>query len=319
MRADRLLKMMLILQTRGRQTARSLAAELEVSERTVYRDVVALSISGIPIYTEKGPGGGIQLIDEYRTSLTGLSSEEVKALFMVKIPAVMTNLGIGAEIKSAWLKLSASLPHYLQEAETGVRQRIMIDQTWWQETNQDNPSFLRELYKAVWEDRVIEIVVEYGFGFSTEHQVEAYSLIAQGQRWFLVCRIGNHFKIFWLPDIKKLTVTPNQFQRDPDFDLGVFWQEKSQLIAEAFSYRADLLLTKPALEKLSYAASVEICAVGEKKPDDWIKAKVRFNGFDAARSMILGLGSGAKILAPEALIYAVKDYAQQVLRQYEHS
>ena len=133
MRADRLLRMMMILQTRWKSHARDLAAELEVSERTIYRDVTALSTSGVPVYTEKGPGGGISLLEEYRTSLTGLSEDEVAALFMLNVPAAIGALGLGKEMQTARLKLSSSLPGYLREAEAGVRQRIKIDLNWWQE------------------------------------------------------------------------------------------------------------------------------------------------------------------------------------------
>ena len=87
MRADRLLALLMLLQTQGRLSARRLAAELEVSERTIYRDIDALSIAGIPVYGESGPAGGFALLDSYRTSLTGLSSGEVRALFMLTIPA----------------------------------------------------------------------------------------------------------------------------------------------------------------------------------------------------------------------------------------
>src|SRR5512143_835403 len=110
MRADRLLSLLLLLQARGRMSAQELAAELEVSERTIYRDISALSTSGVPVYSSRGPGGGVRLIEEYRTTLTGLTPEETRALFMMSIPAPLLQLGIGEKFKAALLKLSASLP-----------------------------------------------------------------------------------------------------------------------------------------------------------------------------------------------------------------
>src|SRR5512136_2819267 len=110
MRADRLLSLLMLLQTRGRMTAQALARELEVSERTIYRDIEALSAAGIPVYADRGPGGGCSLLDNYRTTLTGLTEDEVRALFMVSVPAPLDKLGVTQELKTARLKLSASLP-----------------------------------------------------------------------------------------------------------------------------------------------------------------------------------------------------------------
>src|SRR5512140_1405511 len=110
MRADRLLSLLLLIQSRGQMTAQELADELEVSERTIYRDITALSSSGVPIYASRGPGGGVRLIEEYRTTLTGLTSEETRALFTMSIPAPLMQLGMGERFKGALLKLSASLP-----------------------------------------------------------------------------------------------------------------------------------------------------------------------------------------------------------------
>src|SRR5690349_22821168 len=110
MRADRLLSLLMLIQTRGQMSAQELADELEVSERTIYRDVVALSASGVPVYASRGPGGGVRLIEEYRTTLTGLTSDEARALFMISIPAPLTQLGLEQTLKGALRKLSAALP-----------------------------------------------------------------------------------------------------------------------------------------------------------------------------------------------------------------
>ena len=110
MRADRLLSILMILQTRGKVTALALGEELEVSERTIYRDVEALSGAGVPLYAERGPGGGIALLEDYRTNLTGLNGDEVRALFMLSIPSPLMQLGVGQELRAAMLKLSAALP-----------------------------------------------------------------------------------------------------------------------------------------------------------------------------------------------------------------
>src|SRR5512136_442065 len=120
MRADRLLSLLMLLQTRGRMTAQTLAKELEVSERTIYRDIEALSTAGVPVYADRGPGGGCTLLDNYRTTLTGLTEDEIRALFMVSIPAPLDQLGVSKELRAARLKLSAALPGARQQVEASA-------------------------------------------------------------------------------------------------------------------------------------------------------------------------------------------------------
>ena len=142
MRADRLLSILLLLQARGRMTAESLAAELEVCERTVYRDIDALCAAGVPVYGEPGPGGGFALLDRYRTSLTGLTADEVRALFMVSIPAPLARLGVGEHLRTALRKLAASLPESRRQDPERARQRIHLDATWWRQDDERVPEEL---------------------------------------------------------------------------------------------------------------------------------------------------------------------------------
>lgn len=139
MRADRLLSLLMLLQIRGRMTARELAKELEVSERTIYRDIDALSIAGVPVYGEPGPEGGYALVDSYRTNLTGLTEGEVRALFMLSIPAPLADLGVSHELRAALPKLSAALPNARRRDEERVRQRFHLDSTWWRQGEERVP------------------------------------------------------------------------------------------------------------------------------------------------------------------------------------
>src|SRR5512147_2861952 len=152
MRADRLLSLLMLLQARGRMTAQELARELEVSERTIYRDINALSASGVPVYAESGPGGGCALLDSYRTNLTGLTADEARALFMLSIPAPLDQLGVGQELRAALLKLSAALPSSRRPDEERARQRIHIDSLAWFQ-GEDPVPHLHTLQQAVWQDR----------------------------------------------------------------------------------------------------------------------------------------------------------------------
>jgi len=317
MRADRLLKMTMILQTRGRQTAQNLAAELEVSERTIYRDVIALSVAGVPVYTEKGPGGGIQLIEEYRTSLTGLSPDEVRALFMINIPAALASLGMGDEVQNAWLKLSAALPDYLQQSQKDTRQRMLIDQSWWRNRPDDAPAFLRNLHRAVWEDQIIEITVQYQFGYQGVHLVQPYSLVSRGEAWYLVSCVEGNLKVFWLRDIQEIKVTEQNFIREEGYDLPAFWAGWNTL-QEGISlgYQVEILANQDAIQILNRLTTAIVDQVNPTDDPEWQQVCMRFDTIDLARRRILDLGGAVRVISPISLAHTIEDYARQIVGRY---
>src|SRR6187399_2846626 len=156
MRASRLLSILLMLQTRGQLTAGQLADELEVSIRTVYRDIEALSEAGVPVYTERGPHGGIQLVDGYRTRLTGLTADEAEALFLSGMPGPAAELGLGTVVAAARLKVLASLPGELRARASRLVERFHLDATAWFSSSDPVPH-LATLADAVWEARRLRI------------------------------------------------------------------------------------------------------------------------------------------------------------------
>lgn len=232
MRADRLLSMLMILQNRGKMTARELASELEVSVRTIHRDVIALSTSGVPIYTERGPAGGIALIERYRSDLTGLTKDEVRALFMMSIPPALTELGVDQKLQAAMLKLSAALPSTLQEDEQGVRQRIHIDPTPWEDQPApETTSDLQILQDALWETRVLE--VRYTSWMRPDMdplqaRIHPYGLVAKAGNWYLVGKRDDHIAVIRVDRIVEVGKSENIFNRPEDFELVKFWKSYCQ-------------------------------------------------------------------------------------------
>src|SRR5512147_1801731 len=203
MRADRLLSLLMLLQARGRMTAQELAQELEVSERTIYRDINALSASGVPIYAESGPGGGCALLDSYRTNLTGLTADEARALFMLSIPAPLDQLGVTQELKTALLKLSAALPEARRHDEARIRQRIHLDSLgWFQEAGAE--PHLQTLYRAVWEDRKVAVTLRLEFGAFLQTQIEQviapYGLVAKAGVWHIVAAVDDRLRVYRAAD-----------------------------------------------------------------------------------------------------------------------
>src|SRR5512134_1360774 len=251
MRADRLLSLLMLLQSRGQMTAQELAAELEVSERTIYRDIMALSAAGVPVYAARGPGGGVRLIEEYRTTLTGLTPDETRALFMMSIPTPLLQLGMGETFKGALLKLSASLPDTRRAEEERTRQRIMLDSSWWFQSQQDVPC-LQTIQQALFQDRRLKIKVRWEF-FNTEFEQDAepYGLVAKANIWYLVYGRGGNPHVSRVSQIVEAEMMSDCFDRSPDFQLESFWENWCREYESQPPFRARVRVAPEALSSLA--------------------------------------------------------------------
>ncbi len=321
MRADRLISILMLLQARGRMTARELAAELEVSERTIYRDVEALCASGVPLYAEHGPGGGLALLDSYRTNLTGLNEAEQRALFMMlSVPGPLDRLGVRQELRSAILKLSAALPHSSREDEEKVRQRFFLDWSWWFHDQEPVPH-LHTIQQAIWEEQRLRLRYRTFLLVPTDVEVEPYGLVAKAGVWYLVAGVGGTARVFqvaWLMDVEPLEA---HFTRPASFDLAAFWQDWCMdyernhqafpvklRVSPALLNLLPLYFGRPMIEPLAQA--------GSSDAQGWYTLTLSFESLEAARERILSFGRAAEVLEPEALRRSVIDYAQQIVKYY---
>lgn len=320
MRADRLLSMLMLLQTRGRLTAHQLAIELEVSERTIYRDVTALNSAGVSIYTEGGHGGGISLVESYRTDLTGLRPEEAQAISMLNIPEPLIRLGVGQELKAALLKLSAAVPPSVREKQAQARHRIHLDATWWFQPEEPMPC-LQIIQQAVWQDRLLKINYRGDFDTIGEQVVEPYGLVAKASIWYLVFSCEGHIRarrVSWIVSTIMLT---QSFERPLDFNLADFWQkwcadyendrphyEVHALVSPSLAPRLPQILRGNQLDILNTPPAM--------KRDNWQVITLSFENFENARTRILSFGGAIEVLEPLALRRSVADYAQQIQALY---
>src|SRR5580698_7497565 len=191
MRADRLLSILLLLQVRRRVTARDLAKRLEVSERTVLRDMDALSGAGVPVMAERGVGGGWSLVESYHTKLTGLSAAEIQSLFLARPPRLMADLGLKQESDAAMIKLQASLPAGSRQHADFARQRILVDSRGWRDPA-ESVACLPVLLDALWRARRVRFVYSRVLCEAGERVADPLGLVAKGSTWYLVARVEQH-------------------------------------------------------------------------------------------------------------------------------
>ena len=225
MRASRLLSIMMLLQARGRMSAEALSQELEVSVRTVYRDIDQLSAAGVPVYADIGRNGGFALLDGWRTRLTGLTAPEARALFLSGLPGPASELGLGDEVAQAELKLLAALPADWQMEATRMSSRFHLDPKGWFSSG-PRPEFLKAVAEAVWSERRITIRYDSWTQVS-ERTVEPLGLVLKGGIWYLVAQRETGTRTYRLSQIQALTPLDEHFQRPPDFDLPKHWRDST--------------------------------------------------------------------------------------------
>lgn len=318
MRADRLLAMLMMLQSRGKMTAQTLADELEVSRRTVLRDVVALSIAGVPIYAEGGHGGGIALDENYRVSLNGLKEAEVRALFISSNAKLLRDIGLGEAAESSLPKLFAALPILHQQAVEHIRQRIHIDPLWWWHEDQPLP-FWAELQRAIDQDCHIRVTYEHYDGEVVERVLEPYSLVAKASMWYLIARRDGQFRTYRVARFHNVTVLDTYFPRQEDFDLASYWQSHMpEFVATLSQYTFTLRIDS---DRMSFARwyTPGRCEIIEPSDDTgWLTARFHVESVDLAMIFVLGFGTQAIIIEPPELREAVLKLAEDIQRHYKN-
>jgi predicted DNA-binding transcriptional regulator YafY len=318
LRADRLISLLMLLQTRGRMTAQALAQELEVSERTIYRDIDALCVSGVPIYGEAGLDGGYALLDSYRTNLTGLSEGEVRALFMLSIPAPLADLGVSQELRSALLKLTVALPAAHRPHEEHVRQRFYLDSVGWQRDEEALP-LLKTIHQAVWQDRKLHLTIR-AFSVQVEKLVDPYGLVAKAGLWYLVCAAHGHIRVHRISYLVDARLSDEKFERPADFDLAAYWlascaehEQNRSTYAVTVRVAPDFV---PVLPRYFGGIREKIARAQPPDAEGWITLDLAFESLEAARDRLLDFGRGVEVLEPYALRRSLLDIAEQIVALY---
>src|SRR4051812_35551592 len=227
-RASRLLSILLTLTVRGRVSAAQLADELEVSLRTIYRDVEALGAAGVPIYATRGRNGGFQLLDGYRTRLTGMTADEADALFLTGLPGAAADLGLGSVLAATQLKLLAALPPELRERAARIRDTFFLDAPGWLRES-DAPPFLATIAEAAWLRRRVDVRYERANRAVADRVLEPLGLVLKAGTWYLVARPaaddGRGPRTYRVSRVHAAALGAESFERPADFDLEAFWAE----------------------------------------------------------------------------------------------
>ena len=315
MRADRLLSILLLLQAGGRMTARALAQRLECSERTILRDMDALSGAGVPVMAERGVGGGWRLLDGSQTKLTGLTATEIQSLFLGRPPKLMADLGLKQAADAAWLKLQAALPIEMRAQAEFVRQRILIDARGWRDSGERITS-LPLVLEALWRGRRLRF--DYATSTSGEAAsqriVEPLGLVARGSAWYLVADRDDQRRTYRVSRIASAEVLEEPSRRPTGFDLAEHWERAATEFRDKLPrFYATLVATRDALPRVRYYMR----RVEEEVDDgDRVRLRMRFDAEEEALQFALALGASVEVLEPEALRARVLATAESLVRRY---
>jgi predicted DNA-binding transcriptional regulator YafY len=306
MRASRLVSLLLLLQTRGRMTAQALADELEVSIRTIYRDVESLHAAGVPLYGDAGRDGGYQLLDGYRTRLTGLTREEAESLFLAGLPGPAAELGLGSVVAAAQLKLMAALPDELRDRAGRISSRFHLDTPSWYRDPDQTP-YLAAVADAVWNERVLRIRYHrWKAPQDVTRTLEPYGLVLKAGAWYLVARGSERLATYRVSAILDLEATDERFTRPADFDLAAYWQSYVDDFTERRRVgEARIRLSPQGVARLPDCMPTAVVRAVEQtstsSDEGWVTATIPTESIGHTIGEMLKLGADVEVLGPAEL------------------
>ena len=322
MRASRLLSILTTLQARGHVTAQSLADEAGVSLRTIYRDMDALSAAGIPVYSERGADGGYRLLDGYRVRLNGLSPREAEALFLGGLAGPAADLGLGAVMAAAQLKLQAALPQELRASAERMQARFHLDTpSWFGET--DHPAHLKSVADAVWNQTRLQIRYQ-SWKAEKNRLVDPLGVVLKGGAWYFAGAVDGSVRTYRVSRILELVPLEQRFERPADFDLPTYWNEATQrLDAELHPNVATLRVSRwgETLLRATSSPYVKSRMVFSETTDadGWKRVTIPIGSSRHAAYELLRLGPDAEVLEPPELRATIVELVDGLGRRYDRS
>jgi predicted DNA-binding transcriptional regulator YafY len=320
MRASRLLNILLLLQTHGRMSAERLAEKAETSVRTIHRDIEELSAAGVPVRAARGAAGGFELMEGWRTRLTGLTPAEAQAMFMAGAPGPAAQLGLGDAAASAQLKMLASLPPEWQADARRIGARFHLDPVGWYR-REERLEHLPAVADAVWHERRLRIRYE-SWKAVVDRRIEPLGLVLKAGAWYVVANsAGKEPRTYKLSGILALEPTGASFKRPRNFDLARFWGESIERF-EAGLYRATATVraSKIGLQRLRYLSAAVSEAIdrsrGKPDRDGWVRVTIPIESLDLAATELLRAGDQCEVLEPRELRTRIVQTAAALARIY---
>lgn len=323
---------MLLLQHRGQMTASELARELEVSVRTVYRDLEALSAAGVPVYAEPGRNGGCRLVGGYRTRLTGLTAKEAEALFAAGVSGPAGELGLGTVLGAAQLKLLAALPQDLAARAASAQQRFHVDAPGWFRAERNDPH-LATLAAAVWDDQRVRITYRRpNTDHDSERVVEPYGLVSKGGVWYLVAARDGVLRTYRVSRVRAAVALDEHFERPADFDLVAWWRASVAAYETVpppidVHVRARSRVVDEVRRWQRFYGPVLVAeeAAGDDDGDDddddggWQRATLALESVDDAYHDVMRFGADLEVLDPPELRDRLAETARAMVALYANS
>jgi predicted DNA-binding transcriptional regulator YafY len=335
-RASRLVSILLLLQSRGKLTAQQLADKLEVSVRTVYRDVESLSAAGVPVYGDAGPEGGYRLLGGYRTRLNGLTAAEAQALSLAGMPRAASELGLGTVLASAQLKLQSALPAELHERAAAIGERFLLDAPGWYHDGDTSP-YLAAVAGAVWNQHRIEVRYRrWTAPTDVTRTLDPHGIVLKAGKWYLVAKNaagaaskadepGSTMRIYRINHILGMADTGERFTRASEFDLAAFWASAvAGFRAGLWQGEATIRVSPDGRDRMTELMSPAVVCTAEATvsradPDGWVTAVVPIESLIHAHQDFLRLGADVEVLAPAELRARLAETARSLAAIYGRS
>lgn len=322
MKADRLLAILAELQTNGRTTAKDLAERLEVSERTILRDMESLAMAGIPVYADRGYRGGWSLPEGYRSRLTGLTADEISSLLMVGSSGAVKDLGLTDSVEAAMRKLLSALPQAVRQDAEIARQRIHIDGAGWRAAPAGaaaDPAVLTVVQQAVWEARKLRIGYRGADSDEAKERVVApLGLVAKRSVWYVAALAEEEMRTYRVSRIAWAEPLDESFERPAGFDLAAYWEASTERFRAALPTYSAVVRVSAALwprfrqERYAYVQGEPRAASRE----GWFEAEVEFHTLESACGILLSYGGHAEAASPAELRDLVRSEMRAALALY---
>jgi len=319
MRASRLLSIQMLLETRGRMSAPALASALGVSVRTLHRDIDELTSAGVPVYAERGRAGGFALLPGWKTTLTGLTPAEAEAVFLSGLGGPASDLGLGAQVESAQLKLMAALPAPWRGQARRVSSRFHLDPVeWYREA--DPVPFLPLAASAVWDEKQLSISYE-SWQQTGRRTVHPLGLVLKAGIWYLVAAREGKPRTWRVSSILDALLLDKPVARPKDFDLAAYWRDSVRRF-EVGLYSGEAVIAATArglaeLRRINAALAQAVARAGAPPAAGArVQLRIPIESVDHAAGQLLRLAPEVEALQPAALRQAIRARATALARLY---